>query len=78
MFTQAAFYINHTGSTSTITCVRGILRAAPTGKEFDSLDAMMRAYAEEAVRLAAEDHGMTLDYSPVTAHSSFHGSATSG
>jgi len=36
----------------------------PTGKEFDSLDAMMRAYAEEAVRLAAEDHGMTLDYSP--------------
>ena len=34
------------------------------GKEFDSLDAMMRAYAEEAVRLAAEDHGMTLDYTP--------------
>ena len=33
-------------------------------KEFDSLDAMMRAYAEEAVRLAAEDHGMTFDYSP--------------
>jgi hypothetical protein len=33
-------------------------------KEFDSLDAMMRAYAEDAVRLAAEDHGMALDYSP--------------
>ncbi len=25
---------------------------------------MMRAYAEEAVQLAAQDHGMTLDYSP--------------
>jgi hypothetical protein len=25
---------------------------------------MMRSYAETAVRLAAEDHGMTLDYSP--------------
>ena len=35
-----------------------------SGKEFDSLDAMMRAYAEEAVRIAAADHGMTLDYSP--------------
>jgi hypothetical protein len=37
---------------------------SPAGKEFDSLDAMMRAYAEEALRLASEDHGMTLDYSP--------------
>jgi hypothetical protein len=35
-----------------------------SGKEFDSLDAMMRAWAEEAVRIAAADHGMTLDYSP--------------
>jgi len=25
---------------------------------------MMQSYAETAVRLAAEDHGMTLDYSP--------------
>ncbi len=35
-----------------------------SGKEFDSLDAMMRAWADEAVRIAAADHGMTLDYSP--------------
>jgi hypothetical protein len=35
-----------------------------SAKEFDSLDAMMRAYAEDAVRIAAADHGMTLDYSP--------------
>jgi hypothetical protein len=34
------------------------------GKEFDSLDAMMRAWAEEAVRIASADHGMTLDYTP--------------
>jgi hypothetical protein len=33
-------------------------------QSFDSLDAMMRAYAAEAVRLAAEDHGMALDFSP--------------
>ncbi len=33
-------------------------------KEFDSLEAMMRAYADEAVRIAAEDHGMNFDYSP--------------
>jgi len=33
-------------------------------QEFDSLDGMMRAYAEQAVQLAAQDHGMTLDYSP--------------
>jgi hypothetical protein len=37
---------------------------SPAGREFDSLDAMMHAYAEDAVRLASEDHGMTLDYSP--------------
>ena len=35
-----------------------------SGAAFDSLDAMMRAHAEDAVRIAAEDHGMTLDYSP--------------
>lgn len=33
-------------------------------QSFDSLDAMMKALAAEAVRLAAEDHGMDLDYSP--------------
>jgi len=33
------------------------------GAAFDSLDAMMQAGAETAVRLAADDHGMTLDYS---------------
>jgi hypothetical protein len=33
------------------------------GAEFDSLDAMMRAHAEAAVRVAADDHGMTLDFS---------------
>jgi hypothetical protein len=31
---------------------------------FDSLDAMMQAWAAEAVRIAAEDHGMELDFSP--------------
>jgi hypothetical protein len=35
-----------------------------SGASFDSLDAMMRAHADAAVRLAADDHGMTLDYSP--------------
>lgn len=30
---------------------------------FDSLDAMMQAYAAEAVKLAASEHGTTLDYS---------------
>jgi hypothetical protein len=35
-----------------------------SNKEFDSLDAMMRAWAEEAVRIASADHGMTLDFSP--------------
>ncbi|HLJ79703.1 MAG TPA: hypothetical protein VKT75_19960 [Acidobacteriaceae bacterium] len=35
-----------------------------SGAEFDSLDAMMGAVADEAVRIAADDHGMTLDYSP--------------
>jgi hypothetical protein len=39
--------------------------ASPIAQQsFDSLDAMMRAYAAEAVRLAAEDHGMVLDFSP--------------
>jgi hypothetical protein len=39
--------------------------ATPIAQQsFDSLDAMMRAYAAEAVRLAAEDHGMALDFSP--------------
>lgn len=33
------------------------------GREFASLDAMMEACAAEAVRLAREDHGMTLDFS---------------
>jgi hypothetical protein len=33
-------------------------------QNFDSLDAMMQAWAAEAVRTAAEDHGMDLDYSP--------------
>lgn len=35
-----------------------------TGSAFDSLEAMMQANAEAAVRLAANDHGMVLDYSP--------------
>jgi hypothetical protein len=35
-----------------------------SGAEYESLDAMMHAQAETAVRLAAGDHGMTLDYSP--------------
>jgi hypothetical protein len=35
-----------------------------TGAAFDSLEAMMRAHAGTAVRLAAGDHGMILDYSP--------------
>jgi len=35
-----------------------------SGAAFDSLEAMMLAHAEAAVRTAAEDHGMTLDYSP--------------
>jgi hypothetical protein len=30
---------------------------------FDSLDAMMEAYAEQAVRAARKDHGRKLDYS---------------
>lgn len=40
---------------------------SPSGmsdQTFDSLEAMMQARAQEAVRLAARDHGMTLDYSP--------------
>ncbi len=36
----------------------------PAGRSFDSLDAMMEAYAEDAVRLAAADHGMSLDFTP--------------
>jgi hypothetical protein len=35
-----------------------------SGADFDSLEAMMCAHAEIAVHLAADDHGMTLDYSP--------------
>lgn len=33
-------------------------------QSFDSLDAMMEAYAKEAVRVAETDHGMALDYTP--------------
>jgi hypothetical protein len=33
-------------------------------QSFDSLDAMMEAYAAEAIRLAEADHGMGLDYTP--------------
>ena len=33
-------------------------------QSFDSLDAMMEAYAREAVRQAEADHGMTLDFTP--------------
>ena len=33
---------------------------------FDSLDAMMEAHAKEAVKLAASEHGTTLDYSPAS------------
>jgi hypothetical protein len=33
-------------------------------QSFDSLGAMMEAYAKEAVRLAEADHGLTLDYTP--------------
>lgn len=33
-------------------------------QQFDSLDEMMGAFAEEAVRMAAESHGMMLDFSP--------------
>lgn len=41
-----------------------VSRPRPIGQQsFDSLAAMMQAYAEEAVRVAAEDHGMVLDYS---------------
>jgi hypothetical protein len=35
-------------------------------QSFDSLDAMMEAYAREAVRIAAEDHGMALDFTPAS------------
>lgn len=31
---------------------------------FDSLDAMMQAWAAEAARIAAQDHGLELDFSP--------------
>jgi hypothetical protein len=33
-------------------------------RTFDSLDEMMRAWAEEAVRVASAEHGMELDYGP--------------
>ena len=36
------------------------------GSSFNSLDAMMQAYAQAAVRMAAEDHGVVLDYSPAS------------
>jgi hypothetical protein len=39
-------------------------RPALSEQSFDSLDAMMQAWAAEAVRIAAEDHGMDLDFSP--------------
>jgi len=35
-----------------------------SGGDFDSLEAMMRAHATKAVQIAADDHGMALDYSP--------------
>ena len=38
--------------------------ASLSQQSFDSLDAMMEAYAQEAVRVADADHGMTLDYTP--------------
>lgn len=31
---------------------------------FESLEAMMRAHADSAVRVAAAEHGMSLDYAP--------------
>lgn len=34
-----------------------------SGREFDSLETMMGAFAEEAVRQAAASHGMMLDFS---------------
>lgn len=39
-------------------------RRAISEQTFDSLDAMMQAWAAEAVRIAGEDHGMELDFSP--------------
>lgn len=33
-------------------------------QSFDSLDAMMEAYAQEAVRVAQADHGMMFDFTP--------------
>lgn len=40
-------------------------RPTPLSEQtFDSLDAMMQAWAAEAVRIAADDHGMDLDFSP--------------
>lgn len=33
---------------------------------FDSLDAMMQAFAKEAVRIAASEHDVNLDYSPAS------------
>jgi hypothetical protein len=35
-----------------------------SGGEFESLEAMMCAHAARAVQIAADDHGMALDYSP--------------
>ncbi|HEX3985707.1 MAG TPA: hypothetical protein VHX13_03770 [Acidobacteriaceae bacterium] len=40
-------------------------RPTPLAQQtFDSLDAMMLAWSAEAVRIAAQDHGMDLDFSP--------------
>lgn len=45
----------------------GMSRPAPLAdRTFDSLSAMMQAYAAEAVRIAAEDHGLDLDYTPAS------------
>lgn len=35
-------------------------------RTFDSLAAMMQAYAKEAVRIAASEHAVNLDYSPTS------------
>jgi hypothetical protein len=40
--------------------------ATLSGRSFDSLHAMMLAHADEAGRIAAADHGMTLDFTPAS------------
>jgi hypothetical protein len=49
-----------------ISCTLGVVKKTTpdAGREFGSLEEMMQSYARRAVRLAADDHGMTLDYSP--------------